>query len=148
MSTLSKDMQEHMGCLDSGVYIKNNEPVHDLVHRPIMQGTFGTINTGVISTGIPPVPTEVMMFKEVTRDMASLYERKNKDYGNSFTKSYEEFGDTMCAIRLGDKLNRFKQLAIINGKQQVNDESIEDTLIDLANYAIMTVIERRKSICG
>lgn len=46
----------------------------------------------------------------------------------------------MARIRLGDKFNRFKTLSR-NGDQKVNDESIRDTLIDLANYAIMTVLE-------
>lgn len=49
----------------------------------------------------------------------------------------------MPAIRLEDKLNRFKKLGLNNLEAQVNDESIEDTLLDLANYAIMTVIEMR-----
>ena len=46
----------------------------------------------------------------------------------------------MARIRLGDKFNRFKTLSR-GGEQKVNDESIRDTLIDLANYAIMTVVE-------
>ena len=46
----------------------------------------------------------------------------------------------MARIRLGDKFNRFKTLSR-GGDQKVNDESIRDTLIDLANYAIMTVVE-------
>ena len=41
---------------------------------------------------------------------------------------------------LGDKLARFKSLTK-SGVQEVKDESIRDTLIDLANYAIMTVLE-------
>ena len=46
----------------------------------------------------------------------------------------------MARIRLGDKFNRFKTLSR-SGEQKVSDESIRDTLIDLANYAIMTVLE-------
>lgn len=46
----------------------------------------------------------------------------------------------MARIRLGDKLARFKSLTK-SGVQEVKDESIRDTLIDLANYAIMTVLE-------
>ena len=42
-----------------------------------------------------------------------------------------------AAIRLSDKLNRFKSL--IKSEAQVKDESIEDTLLDMAAYAIMTV---------
>ena len=46
----------------------------------------------------------------------------------------------MSRIRLGDKLNRFKTLSR-KPEQQVRDESLRDTLLDLANYAIMTVLE-------
>ena len=68
-----------------------------------------------------------------------LYARKNADYGDSFHLSYIEEGMAMPRIRLGDKFNRFKSLT--RNKAQVNDESIRDTLIDLANYALMTVLE-------
>ena len=78
----------------------------------------------------------------ICSELTALYERKNHDYGDSFGKSFAEYGMAMPCIRLEDKLNRLKALTRGN-KQQVWDESIEDTLVDLANYAIMTVIERR-----
>ena len=46
----------------------------------------------------------------------------------------------MPRIRLGDKYLRFKTLTS-GEKQRVSDESIRDTLIDLANYSIMTIME-------
>lgn len=75
-------------------------------------------------------------------ELAALYERKNHDYGDSFGKSFTEYGMAMPCIRLEDKLNRLKALTR-SGNQQVSDESIDDTLMDLANYAIMTIVERR-----
>ena len=75
----------------------------------------------------------------VCKELNELYSRKNHDYGDSFHESFEKYGLTMSAIRLGDKFNRFE--ALINKGQQVKDESIRDTLIDMANYAIMTVME-------
>ena len=77
---------------------------------------------------------------EIVSEMNRLYERKNKDYGDSFHLSFLEEGMAMARIRLGDKLNRFKTLTKTN-QQEVNDESVRDTLIDLANYAIMTIME-------
>lgn len=77
---------------------------------------------------------------KICDEMNKLYERKNKDYGDSFSKSFEEYGLTMPCIRLEDKLNRLKSFNK-HGSLQVKDESIVDTLKDLANYAIMTVIE-------
>lgn len=78
--------------------------------------------------------------KKICDSLNALYEAKNADYGDSFSKSYKEYGLTMSCIRLEDKLNRLKSLNK-NGKAQVKDESIQDTLADLANYAIMTLIE-------
>ncbi|WP_070616890.1 nucleotide modification associated domain-containing protein [Aerococcus sp. HMSC062A02] len=73
----------------------------------------------------------------VLDEMIALYEEKNNDYGNSFDQSLDKHGLVASAVRLGDKLNRFENL--IHTDQQVKDESIRDTLIDLANYAAMTV---------
>lgn len=84
--------------------------------------------------------TKVEQFREICERMARLYERKNADYGDSFHKTFELEGLAMSRIRLMDKLNRFCTLTR-KGGQQVNDESIKDTLLDLANYAIMTVME-------
>lgn len=77
--------------------------------------------------------------KEICNRLNSLYEAKNEDYGDSFGKSYKEYGLTMPCIRLEDKLNRLKSLNF--SKSTKVNESIEDTLMDLANYAIMTLIE-------
>lgn len=84
--------------------------------------------------------TNVEIHKSITLELNELYERKNKDYGDSFHISFIEEGMAMARIRLGDKLNRFKTLTKSNS-QKVKDESIRDTLIDLANYAIMTIME-------
>lgn len=77
-------------------------------------------------------------FTRITTEMESLYYRKNSDYGNSFDKSLEEDGLLVAKIRLGDKYNRFSQL--LKKDAEVADESLEDTLIDLANYAVMTLM--------
>lgn len=68
------------------------------------------------------------------------YRSKNADYGDSATKTFEEFGMMSYALRLTDKLNRFKQL-VSSGEQKVADESIFDTLLDLANYSLMAIID-------
>lgn len=83
---------------------------------------------------------KVERHRNICERLTALYDRKNRDYGNSFAKSYKEYGMTMPCIRLEDKLNRLKSL--IKNEAAVSDETIEDTLLDLANYAIMTVIER------
>ena len=84
--------------------------------------------------------TKVQLHREVCEEINDLYARKNHDYGDSFHQTFRFEGMAMARIRLGDKFNRFKTLSR-GGEQKVNDESIRDTLIDLANYAIMTVVE-------
>lgn len=81
--------------------------------------------------------TNVLKFIDLTQEMARTYEAKNADYGNSFDKSLDEFGLVTSLVRMTDKLNRAKQL---NHKEARVDESMRDTLMDLANYAVMTVL--------
>ena len=79
--------------------------------------------------------------KEICNKLNEIYTAKNNDYGDSFGIGFKEYGMVMPVIRLEDKLSRLKSLTINNKVAQVKDESIQDTLLDLANYAIMTVIE-------
>lgn len=85
-------------------------------------------------------PDNVQKHESICRELNALYAHKNADYGDSFHKTYVEEGMAMARIRLSDKLERFKRLTRSN-EQHVQDESVRDTLIDLANYAIMTVME-------
>ena len=84
---------------------------------------------------------KVKAHEAICKELNKIYERKNADYGDSFGKSFKEYGLTMACIRLDDKLNRVK--ALRTKEALVADESIEDTLLDLANYAIMTLVEIR-----
>ena len=81
-----------------------------------------------------------MKFKDVTEEMNALYERKNHDYGNSFSETFRKLGIISAATRMLDKMNRIVSL-VTKDQQKVNDESLRDTLIDIANYAVMTIIE-------
>lgn len=82
-------------------------------------------------------------FRDITNSMIQTYQAKNQDYGNSFEKTLDRFGLVAGIIRLSDKMNRIESLS--QKKAKVESESIEDTLLDLANYAIMTVIWLRKN---
>ena len=84
--------------------------------------------------------TNVEMHKALCEELNRIYEKKNHDYGDSFHQTFLEEGMAMPRIRLSDKLSRFKALTR-KGGQEVNDESIRDTLLDLANYALMTAME-------
>lgn len=85
---------------------------------------------------------KVKHHEQICNQLNRIYAAKNKDYGNSFSKQFNEYGITSSVIRIEDKFLRLKQLS--KNKAQVKNETIEDTLLDLANYAIMTVIELRE----
>lgn len=78
-------------------------------------------------------------FKNICEEMLSTFERKNHDYGDSFTQTVDKFGLIASGVRMHDKLERFVTLAQKDVSMKV-DESMRDTLLDLANYAIMTVM--------
>lgn len=76
-------------------------------------------------------------FKTITSKMIDTYIKKNHDYGNSFDSTLDKYGLIASVVRMEDKLNRFYTLIKNN---PACDESVMDTLLDLANYAIMTRI--------
>lgn len=78
--------------------------------------------------------------ENLCKEIHELYVKKNHDYGDSFGKTYKDLGIISAATRISDKYNRFIELAKGN-KPLVSTETIRDTLIDMANYALMTIIE-------
>lgn len=80
-----------------------------------------------------------MTFEELTAKMNEIHANKNSDYGNSFDKTLDEFGLVASATRMSDKFNRFKSLIRCSSSARVEDEKIEDTLMDLACYSLMTI---------
>ena len=76
----------------------------------------------------------------ICQKLNQVYKAKNHDYGDSFGDTYKKLGIISAVTRLSDKMNRIISLAVSHDAQ-VKDERIEDTLLDMANYAIMTLIE-------
>lgn len=81
------------------------------------------------------------MFKSIVDEMYDIYIAKNSDYGSSVSDTYKDFGLVSFLVRMQDKINRLKTLN--NKESLVKDEKIEDTLLDLANYSILALIELR-----
>ncbi len=96
-------------------------------------------------TEIKESNSSVLKHAEICDTLNDLYSKKNHDYGDSFHNSFERYGMISALVRLNDKINRLEILSRISEDGiQVSDESIRDTLMDLANYAIMTIMELDK----
>lgn len=78
--------------------------------------------------------------KEIHQQEEALYSERNEKYGDSFAKTFREYGKPVALIRLEDKLNLAKNL-ISQEVEGSDGESLIDTLKDLSNYANMTIIE-------
>ena len=78
-------------------------------------------------------------FKEITEKMNNIYKCKNSDYGNSFSKLFKKCGMTYAYGHLAEKIERIDSLSDNDAK--VQGESMIDSLYDLANYSILTIME-------
>jgi hypothetical protein len=78
--------------------------------------------------------------KAIFEELNKLYKLKNEKYDDSFGKTFHKYGPISALTRMQDKWNRLENL-IINKDNGTDDETIEDTLKDMANYCIMTIIE-------
>ncbi len=84
------------------------------------------------------------MHINICTELGETYAKKSSDYGDSFGDTYQKLGIISAVTRINDKVNRLTTLCTKPpDARQVLDESIEDTLLDTANYCIMTVMELR-----
>lgn len=81
----------------------------------------------------------MLKIKEKCNEIAELLELKNKMYGNSFQKTLKEYGKSIICIRIEDKLNRLKEIIMNNANAECTDEKMNDTLKDLAGYAVLAL---------
>lgn len=89
---------------------------------------------------------DVQRFGRIQVELCDTFKSKNADYGNSFSQLYQEFGDNgiiTAAVQISHKYHRFMNLA--KGTPTKVNESLRDTLLDLANYCILTVMELDKA---
>lgn len=78
--------------------------------------------------------------KLLLQQMHDTYIKKNHDYGDSFSRSFKKYGLVAAMVRMEDKWNRLDNMAS-GAEQKVADETIRDTLLDLAGYCVMTTME-------
>lgn len=87
------------------------------------------------------LPDNVQRHKELCKELNETYAKKNEAYGNSFHKTFTELGLISSITRMSDKWNRLVNLASHPERNKIEDESLVDTLKDLACYSLMTVME-------
>lgn len=78
--------------------------------------------------------------EKVADELADLLRRKNEAYGDSFHQQWQKYGLVSALIRMDDKMARLQNLSK-SGEWEANGESIRDTLMDLAGYALLSVME-------
>lgn len=103
--------------------------------------------TGCMSSKLSPNIVDdtgdAKAFRDITNKMYNTFEVKNHDYGDSFHKLFEECGMTYAYGHLAEKLERINSLR--KNEAKVKGESMKDSLYDLANYAILTIMELEKT---
>lgn len=96
------------------------------------------------------VDMNVVSFRAIQDKLVNIYAKKNHDYGDSFNEGCNELGVGYAFSRIFDKTKRFQTLAkgiMTNSLSiEVQDETIEDTIMDLANYCMMYLAWRGKHV--
>ena len=100
-----------------------------------MNASENTIRTNIPSEALKKAEQHAAICKTLN----DVFVAKNADYGDSFSSLYKKLGLISAVTRISDKTNRLQSLC--TRETLVKDESVRDTLLDLANYAIMTIIE-------
>ena len=90
-----------------------------------------------------PNISRLTIYQHLLNNLEETYEAKNNDYGNSVADTYEKFGPVSFLVRITDKYNRLMTLCNPNApEQKVKDEKIDDTILDLANYCLLWLVEK------
>lgn len=85
------------------------------------------------------IPKEIFLekFIKICQDAIEVKKAKGHDYGDVFEKTFGDYGLLSPIMRFRDKMGRIETLMQVKDNQ-VSDESIRDTIIDLGNYCFMT----------
>jgi hypothetical protein len=104
-------------------------------------------STGYLESDEKPMSEQAAEFKKILDDLFELHIKKTSDYSSWNIKGAGEQG---VVVRLWDKTARLMNLMgwdIGTGKwttpKQPKNESVDDTLYDLASYAIIMLVLRR-----
>lgn len=86
-------------------------------------------------------------FEKITGEMLALTTKKNADYANENDAfaNFRTFGELGILVRMSDKFARLKTALYDRKDMSVSDETVEDTILDLATYAILLLSYRRET---
>ena len=98
------------------------------------------------------ITPEVVALRDQQNKMLNLMAKKNADYGNTFNKGCDKLGYRYGLARMYDKANRLIHLIEDefqgDNKPNVENESMFDTIQDLANYCNMLLAWLNTTVKG
>ena len=118
-------------------------------HSPLENKYLGTLKSSKNSTEESKVPFTkaqyLSEFKKLTDQMLDLTTKKNADYGSNTDPfaNFRTFGELGILVRMSDKFSRLRTALYEKREFQVNNETVEDTALDLAVYALLLISYRR-----
>jgi hypothetical protein len=119
--------------------------------REISNAKSGTPTNSSVNVFEKEYPELSKGFKNIQQEQYEMFASKHLDYGLSNialggdivnNEGDKKFSLTGLAIRLTDKVSRLRNL-MVNGKNYVEGEGMEDTFIDVANYGIIGLLVGR-----
>ena len=128
--------------------MSNSIKEYELRNEEVVEAVKTSPTVELFETEYPELSEE---FKRITEEMYEMFAAKHMDYGlNNIAlggdilnnEDDKKFSLTGLAIRLTDKISRLKNL-LLNGKNFVKGEGMEDTFIDIANYGIIGMLVGR-----
>lgn len=158
-SEISKEVEDKKNCKDCDYFVKSSLGNYcdfygillNIMHgcnefqlKKHKEGIEDIKTKNIENDTINPFMEE---YEKIVNETVKLCKRKNADYGSSVQDTYEKFGDISYLVRITDKYNRICSL-LQNGKAEVEDESITDTIVDLANYCFLWASSRNLKVEG
>jgi hypothetical protein len=84
-------------------------------------------------------------FAGITKEMLELTTKKSNDYAseNDPFRNFRAFEELGILVRMSDKFARLRTALYDRKEMAVDDETVEDTILDLATYAVLLLAYRR-----
>jgi len=89
---------------------------------------------------------KIHQHREIIENLNKIYRVKNKTYSDAASKNFDKYGLIYYLIKLSEKLDRLQSINLLpeidsKNMQVQTCESLNDTLMDIANYCIMAAID-------